>query len=88
MLSVKQKIGQDLELVKTSEIQSLSVLYYPLPQRLTFDQTTPHPLLNTNQQSPQFVTGVWKSRKPETGIGSGMGTASGTRNGNGTGTVM
>ena len=47
-LSVKQKIGQHLELVKTSEIQSL----------LTFDQTTPHPLLNTNQQSPQFVTWV------------------------------
>ena len=37
-------------------------------------------------------TGVWKSRKPESGIGTGMGTGSGTGtgngNGNGTGTVM
>ena len=36
------------------------------------------------------MKGVWKSRKPESGIGTGMGTGSGTRpgNGNGTGTVM
>ena len=38
----------------------------------------------------QVVTGVWKSRKPESGIGTGMGTGTGTGtgNGNGTGTVM
>ena len=41
-----------------------------------------------------FGTGVWKSRKPESGIGTGMGTGNGTGtgtgtgNGNGTGTVM
>ena len=36
--------------------------------------------------------GVWKSRKPDSGIGTGMGTGTGTGtgtgNGNGTGTVM
>ena len=36
--------------------------------------------------------GVWKSRKPESGIGTGMGTGTGTGTGtgntNGTGTVM
>ena len=37
-----------------------------------------------------FFTGFWKSRKPESGIGTGMGKGSGTGtgNGNGTGTVM
>ena len=37
-----------------------------------------------------LTTGVWKSRKPESGIGTGMGTGSGTEtgNGNGTGTLM
>ena len=36
------------------------------------------------------MMGVWKSRKPESGIGTEMGTGSGTGtgNGNGTGTVM
>ena len=40
------------------------------------------------------VTGVWKSRKPESGIGTGMGTRTGTGtgtgdgDGDGTGTVM
>ena len=40
------------------------------------------------------MMGVWKSRKPESGIGtemgtgSGTGTGTGTGNGNGTGTVM
>ena len=36
--------------------------------------------------------GVWKSRKPESGIGTGMGTGTGTGTGtgnsNGTGTAM
>ena len=36
------------------------------------------------------LRGIWKSRKPESGIGTGMGTGTGTGtgNGNGTGTVM
>jgi len=39
-------------------------------------------LLSFIVQSPWW--GVWKSRKPESGIGTGMGTGTGT----GTGTVM
>ena len=37
-----------------------------------------------------FKEGVWKSRKPESGIGTGMGTGTGTGTGNsnGTGTAM
>ena len=36
------------------------------------------------------VQGIWKGRKPEYGIGTGMetGSGTGTGNGNGTGTVM
>ena len=36
------------------------------------------------------LSGIWKSQKPESGIGRGTGTGSGTGtgNGNGTGTVM
>ena len=38
----------------------------------------------------EYLTGVWKSRKPESGIGTGMGTGTGTGTGNsnGTGTAM
>ena len=36
----------------------------------------------------QGFLGVWKSRKPESGIGTGMGTGTGTGNGKGTVTAM
>ena len=48
------------------------------------------PKLPQGCQLLEIQTGVWKSRKPESGIGTGMGTGTGTGtgNGNGTGTVM
>jgi len=33
-------------------------------------------------------TGIWKSGKPESGIGTGIGTGTGTGNGTGIGTGM
>ena len=35
-----------------------------------------------------YKMGVWKSRKPESGIGTGMGTGTGTGTRNGTGRVI
>ena len=45
--------------------------------------------MNKHMKMP-LGQGVWKSRKPESGIGTGMeaGTGTGTGNGNGTGKVM
>ena len=46
--------------------------------------------MSINLPRPLDSSGVWKSRKPESGIGTGIGTETetGTGNGNGTGKVM
>ena len=40
----------------------------------------------TTEDANKVITGVWKNRKPESRIGTGMGTGTGTGTGNSNGT--
>ena len=46
---------------------------------------TIHPQYWGNRSHEEYYVGVWKSGKPESGIGTGIGTGTGTGTGIGTG---